>query len=160
MQNQPPSSPDTAPEVLRVDAHLPRAAERVLTRVAVGILQREDGYCLLTSRPQGKVYQGYWEFPGGKLEAGESVQQALTREMHEELGLQIETIQIWRQSLADYPHALVELNFCKVFSWQGEPQMREGQDCAWVYPGEVDKTPLLAATKPVLQWLLEEKDPG
>ena len=57
--------------------------------VAVGVLIRPDGRFLLTSRPEGKVFAGYWEFPGGKLEAGETVEQALRRELHEELGITI-----------------------------------------------------------------------
>ena len=84
-------------EVLRADAHLPRAEAgtgsgsqaRNVVDVAVGVLLLPDGRFLLTSRPEGKVYAGYWEFPGGKLEAGESVAQALARELHEEIGLVI-----------------------------------------------------------------------
>ena len=104
---------------IRADAHLPRqgAAEggaRPVVEVAVGILLQPDGRFLLTSRPPGKVYAGYWEFPGGKLEPGESVEQALARELHEELGLTIEPVGItrWREQLVDYPHALVRLHFC------------------------------------------------
>ena len=91
------------------------------TEVAVGILIRADDEAfLLTSRPQGKVYAGYWEFPGGKLEAGESVLDALGRELHEELGIQVTAAQPWQVEMVDYPHALVRLNFCKVTAWQGE----------------------------------------
>ena len=72
--------------VLKADAHLERVGgdqpERPVVDVAVGVLLRPDGAFLLTSRPEGKVYAGYWEFPGGKLEAGESVEQALARELH------------------------------------------------------------------------------
>ena len=63
-----------------VDADQPRSVDRRLVQVAVGVLLRADGAFLLTSRPEGKVYAGYWEFPGGKLEADESVEQALRRE--------------------------------------------------------------------------------
>jgi 8-oxo-dGTP diphosphatase len=75
-------------EPIRADAHLPRqdGGARAAVEVAVGVLIRPDGR-LLTSRPPGKVYAGYWEFPGGKLEPGESVEQALRRELHEELGV-------------------------------------------------------------------------
>ena len=147
---------------IRADAHLPRqgAAEggaRPVVEVAVGILLQPDGRFLLTSRPPGKVYAGYWEFPGGKLEPGESVAQALARELHEELGLRIEPASVsrWREQLVDYPHALVRLHFCRVTAWQGALQMREGQQAAWErLPVRVQ--PVLAGTLPVLQWLGEE----
>ena len=99
--------------------------------MAVGVLIDGDGRFLLTSRPAGKVYAGYWEFPGGKLEAGETVAQALARELHEELGITIGAAHPWHVELVDYPHARVRLHFCKVFDWHGEFQMREGQAMAW-----------------------------
>lgn len=146
-------------EPIRADAHLPRqdGGARAAVEVAVGILIRPDGRFLLTSRPPGKVYAGYWEFPGGKLEPGESVEQALARELHEELGVTLDPAAItrWREQLVDYPHALVRLHFCRVTAWQGELQMREGQQAAWQrLPVQVE--PVLAGTLPVLQWLAEE----
>jgi 8-oxo-dGTP diphosphatase len=123
--------------------------------VAVGVLVRPDGSFLLTSRPPGKVYAGYWEFPGGKLEPGESVEQALSRELHEEIGVAIGTVRRWRVQEFDYPHARVRLHFCKVFDWTGEIQMREGQQMAWQrLPATVE--PLLPGTVPVLRWMAEE----
>jgi 8-oxo-dGTP diphosphatase len=124
--------------------------------VAVGVLiDREDRF-LLTSRPEGKVYAGYWEFPGGKLEAGESVAQALKRELHEELGIEIGAVQPWKVELMDYAHARVRLHFCKVFDWHGELQMREGQRMAWqTLP--VTVLPVLPGTIPVLQWFAAER---
>ena len=112
---------------LIADAGRPRdgGPDRPVTEVAVGVLIRGDGSFLLTSRPIGKVYEGYWEFPGGKLEQGESVEQALRRELLEELGIYISPVIPWKVELVDYPHALVRLNFCKVSAWQGELQMRE-----------------------------------
>jgi 8-oxo-dGTP diphosphatase len=86
--------------------------------VAVGVLIDGEGRFLLTSRPEGKVYAGYWEFPGGKLEPGETVEQALRRELHEELGITIGAGQPWQVELVDYPHARVRLHFCKVFDWR------------------------------------------
>jgi 8-oxo-dGTP diphosphatase len=122
----------------------------------VGVLVQADGSFLLTSRPTGKVYAGYWEFPGGKLERGESVEQALQRELHEELGIEVLGIQRWKTELVDYPHALVHLNFCKVTQWRGELQMREGQSCAWQQL-PVAVRPVLPGTVPVLRWLAEER---
>ena len=80
--------------------------------MAVGVLIKPSGQFLLTSRPAGKVYEGYWEFPGGKLEAGETVFDALKRELLEELGIVIAAAQPWKVELIDYPHALVRLHFC------------------------------------------------
>ncbi len=130
-------------------------AERAVVDVAVGVLLQGEGF-LLTSRPEGKVYAGYWEFPGGKLEAGESVEQALRRELQEELGITIGAAQPWKTQMVDYPHALVRLHFCKVWEWQGELQMREGQSQAWqTLPVAVK--PVLPGTVPVLAWLAEER---
>jgi 8-oxo-dGTP diphosphatase len=131
-------------------------AERAVVDVAVGVLLQADGHFLLTSRPEGKVYAGYWEFPGGKLEAGESVEQALRRELQEELGITIGPAQVWKTQMVDYPHALVRLHFCKVWAWQGELQMREAQSHAWqTLPVAV--VPVLPGTVPVLGWLADER---
>lgn len=143
---------------LVADAGLPREGgiNRKVTEVAVGVLIRRDGAFLLTSRPEGKVYEGCWEFPGGKLETGESVQQALRRELHEELGIAIGMAELWKVELVDYPHALVRLNICKVTDWRGELQMREGQRFSWQrLPVQV--TPVLPGTVPVLQWFANEQ---
>jgi 8-oxo-dGTP diphosphatase len=130
-------------------------AERAVVDVAVGVLMQGEAF-LLTSRPEGKVYAGYWEFPGGKLEAGESVEQALRRELQEELGITIGQAQVWKTQMVDYPHALVRLHFCKVWDWQGELQMREAQSHAWqTLPVAV--VPVLPGTIPVLAWLAQER---
>lgn len=124
--------------------------------VAVGVLVRPDGAFLLTSRPAGKVYAGYWEFPGGKLEAGETVADALRRELQEEIGITVGDVHPWQVELVDYPHALVRLNFCKVFDWQGALQMRENQAFAWQHL-PVQVTPVLPGTVPVLAWFATEQ---
>ena len=154
----------TAPPLV-ADADLPRTdrplegqasrRDRTVTEVAVGVLFRPDGSFLLTSRPEGKVYAGYWEFPGGKLERGESVAQALTRELHEELGIDIGEVHPWKTEMVDYPHALVRLHFCKVLDWQGALHMREGQQFAWQRL-PVNVAPVLPGTVPVLRWLEDE----
>jgi 8-oxo-dGTP diphosphatase len=132
------------------------SVERVPVDVAVGVLIDSDGRFLLTSRPEGKVYAGYWEFPGGKLEAGESVEQALRRELHEELGITIVHAEPWQVELVDYPHARVRLHFCKVYEWAGEFEMRERQAMAW-QSLPVRVAPLLPGTLPVLQWFARER---
>lgn len=131
-------------------------AERQPVDVAVGVLIDAQGNFLLTSRPEGKVYAGYWEFPGGKVEPGETVEEALRRELHEEIGITIGPATPWQVELFDYPHALVRLHFLKVFAWEGEFQMREGQQMAWCsLPVQV--APVLPGTVPVLAWFAAER---
>ncbi|MDO8318170.1 NUDIX domain-containing protein [Rhodoferax sp.] len=153
------SRTDQPAAVLVADGALPRVggADRAVVDVAVGVLIRADGDFLLTSRPADKVYAGYWEFPGGKFEPGESLQQALQRELQEELGIHIDQIEPWRQELVDYPHALVRLHFCKVWAWCGELQMREAQSFTWERL-PVTVSPVLPGTVPVLQWMAEEQE--
>ncbi len=139
-------------QLVDVDSHGPRRA----VDVAVGVLIDAEGRFLLTSRPEGKVYAGYWEFPGGKLEPGESVEQALQRELHEELGIRIGAAQPWTTELVDYAHARVRLHFCKVFDWQGDFEMREGQAMAW-QSLPVQVRPVLPGTIPVLNWFAAEQ---
>jgi 8-oxo-dGTP diphosphatase len=144
--------------VLIADAERPREGgmDRKVVDVAVGVLIRGDGDFLLTSRPPGKVYEGYWEFPGGKLEQGETVETALRRELQEEIGVTIGAVHPWKVEMVDYPHALVRLNFCKVFEWDGELQMHEGQSHAW-QSLPVSVGPVLPGTVPVLAWFAEER---
>jgi 8-oxo-dGTP diphosphatase len=149
----------TNPSPIFADPHIKRdgGADRKVVDVAVGVLVRTDGAFLLTSRPAGKPYSGYWEFPGGKLEIGESVEQALQRELQEELGIEIGPCTHWKVELVDYPHALVKLHFCKVFDWSGELQMREAQSAAWQQlPVQVE--PVLPGTIPVLHWFAQERN--
>lgn len=128
-----------------------------IVEVAAAVMMRADGKeFLLAQRPEGKVYAGYWEFPGGKLEPGESVEAALARELHEELGIDIDpdAVHRWREQVVDYPHALVRLHFCQVMRWRGALQMREGQSFAWErLPPQV--SPILPGAVPVLGWLAE-----
>lgn len=134
------------------NAILTTSNTRPVTEVAVGVLVQADGRFLLAQRPAGKPYAGYWEFPGGKLEAGESVEAALQRELHEELGITIQNCTHWKVLEHDYPHAYVRLFFCKVTAWTGEIEGREGQAFSWqALPVQVE--PLLPATIPVVEWL-------
>lgn len=119
--------------------------------VAVGILIKPNGDVLLGCRPEGKPYAGYWEFPGGKVEAGETVLEALQREFAEEIGVQVLQAEAWCGVEYIYPHAHVRLHFYISRHWQGEPQSLEGQALAW--QGCVAVEPLLPATVPLLEWL-------
>lgn len=119
--------------------------------VAVGILMKPNGDVLLAQRPDGKPYAGYWEFPGGKVEADESILDALKREFEEELGLQVQTAEAWCGVEHVYPHAHVRLHFYISREWLGEPQSLEGQAFAW--QGSLSVSPLLPATIPLIEWL-------
>jgi 8-oxo-dGTP diphosphatase len=147
------------PPPIVADGHLERAGgpDRKEVEVAVGVLIRADGAFLLTSRPPGKVYEGYWEFPGGKVEAGETIEDALRRELIEEIGVVIGAVHPWRIERVDYPHALVCLNFCKVYEWSGELHMHEGQSFAWQQL-PVNVRPVLPGTVPVLGWFAQERE--
>jgi 8-oxo-dGTP diphosphatase len=148
-------------------AHAPDG--RKVTEVAVGVMVAPDrsdgsdgpdgrrgGRYLLAQRPAGKPYEGYWEFPGGKLEAGESVEDALARELHEELGIVVTACHRWHTLEHDYPHAYVRLHFCKVTGWTGELHGKEGQAFVWQHL-PVDVAPLLPAALPVLDLLAQDE---
>ena len=113
-------------------------------------MQRPDGAFLLAQRPHGKVYAGYWEFPGGKIEPGELAADALARELHEELGIEVETAYPWITRVFTYPHATVRLRFYRVVRWKNEPHPREDQAIAWQRSGASMVSPMLPANAPVL----------
>jgi 8-oxo-dGTP diphosphatase len=121
--------------------------------VVVGILVRADGQVFMASRPEGRAYAGYWEFPGGKVEPGETLAAALARELHEELGIGVTDAARWVTRVFVYPHATVRLNFFRVYDWQGEPYPHEGQTFAWQSPDAVSVAPLLPANFAVLRAL-------
>src|SRR5260370_2561278 len=122
--------------------------------VAVAVLIRSDGAALLAQRPRDKVYSGYWEFPGGKIEPGEPVAEALRREIREELGIEIERAYPWITRVFTYPHAKVRLHFYRVYAWHGEPHALEHQAIAWQRPDAIELDPLLPANGPVLRSLM------
>lgn len=105
-----------------------------MVEVAAAVLQQPDGSFLLAQRPPGKIWAGYWEFPGGKIEPGETPRHALVRELREELGIEIETAHPWVTRVFTYPHATVRLNFFRVTAWSGELHPHEGQEFAWQMP--------------------------
>jgi 8-oxo-dGTP diphosphatase len=118
--------------------------------VAAAVIVRADGAFLLAQRPTGKVYAGYWEFPGGKIEPGERADRALARELHEELGIDLGEAFPWITRVYTYPHGTVRLQFFKIFSWQGEPHPREDQAISWQQAGAPLAAPMLPANAPIL----------
>lgn len=121
--------------------------------VAAAVIERDDGTFLMACRPAGKAYAGWWEFPGGKVEAGENARQALQRELEEELGIQVREAWPWLNRAFIYPHAHVMLRFFRVTAWQGEPYPREGQALAWTRADCPAVSPILPANGPILKGL-------
>ena len=128
---------------------------RPLVQVVAGILLDKNGRYLLSSRPEGKPYAGYWEFAGGKVEAGESDFRALQREFEEELGIRILAATPWLTKVHSYEHAHVRLHFLWVEAdqWTGEIQSREGQKWAWQKAGDFTVEPMLPANSALLRSL-------
>ncbi len=129
-----------------------------IVEVAAAVMLRADGReFLLAQRPEGKVYAGYWEFPGGKLEAGESVRQALIRELNEELGITVTACSPWLTRQFTYPHATVRLHFWRVTAWRGEIGITAPLEHAavdWLECGKsAHVAPILPANDPILKAL-------
>lgn len=126
--------------------------------VVAGIVFNQNGEILLSSRPEGKAYAGYWEFAGGKIEAGESHLAALKREFFEELGMDIHHATAWRSPCHEYEHAIVNLHFYRVAAdeWSGEIQAKEGQAFAWCALDDVADLPILPANHAIITALREE----
>lgn len=130
-----------------------------ITHVAVGVLIKPSGEFLMASRPPGKHWAGWWEFPGGKIEANETPEHALVRELKEELGVTPTLIQPWLQRVYDYPEThdspakTVHLHFHFVTKWQGELVSHEGQQFAWQQPGNLTASPVLPANAPIMKAL-------
>ena len=122
-------------------------------KVAVAVIQREDGKVLFAERPSGKACAGEWEFPGGKVEAGETPRQALKREIEEELAIHITQARPWITLSHTYPHATVLLHFFIVTGWTGNEHGEEGQRLSWQKLSELTISPLLEANAPVIRAL-------
>lgn len=122
-------------------------------QVSAAVIERPDGSFLMASRPAGKVYAGWWEFPGGKVEPGETPHHALVRELREELGLDTRLAYPWIVREYVYPHAHVRLHFFRVVDWAGEPHPHEGQTLAWTRAGAPQVEPILPANGPILKGL-------
>lgn len=129
------------------------AERQQILNVAVAVLQRADGRVLLAQRPVGKPWAGYWEFPGGKIEHGEAVERALARELHEELGVDLDRVYPWVTQEYAYPEKQVRLHFYRVPAWHGQLHGREGQDMSWENPAAISVGPLLPANDRVLRAL-------
>ncbi|MDO8925837.1 MAG: Nudix family hydrolase [Sideroxyarcus sp.] len=121
--------------------------------VSAAVLQHPDGTFLLAQRPPDKIWAGYWEFPGGKIEPGETPYHALVRELKEELGITVQTAYPWLTRVFTYPHATVRLNFFRVTAWTGELHPHEGQQFSWQQPAKVLVDPILPANSPILHAL-------
>ncbi len=124
---------------------------RPWTDVVAAVIYQADGSYLLAQRPSGKVYAGYWEFPGGKVEPGESLDAAIKREIGEELGIEIHAAYPWITRTHVYEHASVRLHFFRTREWSGTPQGLEAQQFALVQPGAETVTPMLPANGPILK---------
>ena len=120
-----------------------------LIHVAVGILKRNNTV-LVAERPTDKPYAGYWEFPGGKVEANETAEQALKRELHEELGIDILTAQPWFEHIHHYPDKSVQLDMWLVTEFTGEPHSKEQQQLRWVTFDEMCHLRLLEGNIPIM----------
>ena len=118
--------------------------------VSAAVIEQADGRYMLGQRAAGTFYPGYWEFPGGKVEAGETPRQAIIRELHEELGIVVRRADPWLRRTHVYEHAHVNLHFFRVREWSGELIPHVHAALAWQYPGEHRVAPMLPANGPVL----------
>lgn len=118
--------------------------------VAVGVLRSTDGRVLLAERRPGSDGAGFWELPGGKIDAGETPAQAAARELGEELGVRVDELEPWRTHTHDFSSRRVRLHLFHVRSWTGEPTGREGQRLTWVDPRHPAVGPLLPSNEPAM----------
>lgn len=124
-----------------------------ITHVAAAVFLRPDGAFLLAQRPEGKPYPGYWEFPGGKVEPGETPFDCLKREIKEELDVEVLAATPWIVRVHTYTHATVRLNFFRVTGWRGEFRGMEGQAHTWQDVHHLSVAPMLPANTPVFRAL-------
>ncbi|HQR03927.1 MAG: Nudix family hydrolase [Proteobacteria bacterium] len=124
-----------------------------ITGVAAAVIERPDGAFLLGQRAEGSAYAGYWEFPGGKVEDGETPHQAVVRELQEELGIRVTVATPWLMREHRYEHAHVRIHFFRVTDWRGEPCGHVHAALAWQRPEAPEVTPMLPANAPILRAL-------
>jgi 8-oxo-dGTP diphosphatase len=135
---------------------MPTTAPEKRVHVVVGIIDQTRGHrqrYFFQQRQQGKPCAGYWEFPGGKRERGETAEHALGRELNEELGITVIESLPLTQFGYDYAHANVWLDVYQIKQYTGEIHPREGQVVSWLALDELDDRPLLEATRPILAML-------
>ncbi len=129
--------------------------EKKIVLVAAAALVDVDGRVLLCQRPEGKQLAGLWEFPGGKVEPGETPEQCLIRELDEELGIQVAKACLAPFVFASHEyenfHLLMPLFLCR--RWEGFVQQKEHAGLAWVKPADMDKYPMPPADLPLVAWL-------
>ena len=126
---------------------------RKIVHVAAAVITRPDGSVLLGQRAPDTFYPGYWEFPGGKVEPGETPRDALIRELDEELGMRVDTAYPWITREHVYEHAHVSLHFFEVTAWRGEIHDRVHSALSWQQAGAMDVGPMLPANGPILKAL-------
>jgi 8-oxo-dGTP diphosphatase len=124
-----------------------------LIAVVIGIVRDADGRVLIAQRPAGRHLGGLWEFPGGKIESGESVQQALARELHEEIGIDVQRCAPLCEIVQDYGDRAVHLSVREVSAFSGEAVGREGQPLLWVEAGRLSDWPMPAANADIIKIL-------
>lgn len=128
--------------------------QKPFIRVAAGVILDNNGQVLLAQRPEGKPWAGWWEFPGGKIEAGETTHQALVRELKEELGIEVSKTYPWVGFIYEYPKTTVELSFLRIYNWSGEIQGLENQAFSWTTPAQAHQLgDLLPASIAPVRWL-------
>jgi 8-oxo-dGTP diphosphatase len=125
-------------------------ANKNTLHVVAAALFNIDGDVLIAERPAGKGLAGYWEFPGGKLESGETPYQALARELWEELGIELLDAHPLIRFPYEYPDRRVLLDVWRATQYRGEPRAREGQTLAWVRPAQLRDFRLLPANGPIV----------
>lgn len=121
--------------------------------VVIGIVQDAEKKILIAQRRQDVHLAGLWEFPGGKVEPGETLYTALVRELWEEVGLEVYEADLWEELHYQYPHKTVMLYFWRVSAYKGRAQGRENQPIRWVTAAELDAYEFPAANQPILKAL-------